>query len=73
MVHFAKISCSLVNFEVFRVLGAASSNKKLKKQQMDTFSPLIKAWKHKGITKINKMLKKKIESSFTFGTFKLFL
>ena len=40
---------------------------------MHTFSPLIKAWKQKGITKINKILKEKIESSFTFGTFKLFL
>ena len=28
---------------------------------MDTFSPLIKAWKQKGITKTNKMLKKKLK------------
>ena len=41
---------------------------------MVTFSPLIKTWKQKGITKTHKTLKqKKIESSFTFGTFKLFL
>ena len=40
---------------------------------MDTFLPLIKAWKQKGITKTHKMLKKKFESSFTFVTFKLFL
>ena len=39
---------------------------------MDTFLPLIKAWKQKGITKNHKMLKKKFESSFTFDTFKLF-
>ena len=28
---------------------------------MDTFSPLIKAWKQKGITKTNKMLEKKLK------------
>ena len=39
---------------------------------MDTFLPLIKAWKQKGITETHKMLKKKFESSFTFVTFKLF-
>ena len=27
---------------------------------MDTFLPLIKAWKQKGITKTHKMLKKKL-------------
>ena len=39
---------------------------------MDTWLPLIKAWKQKDIKKIHELLKKKIESSFTFDTFKLF-
>ena len=38
---------------------------------MDTCLPLFKAWKQKGIKNPHKTLKK-IESSFTFDTFKLF-
>ena len=39
---------------------------------MDTWLPLIKAWKQKDSQKTHKLLKIKIESSFTFNTFKLF-
>ena len=39
---------------------------------MDTWLPLIKAWKQKDIKKPHKLLKKIFESSFTFDTFKLF-
>ena len=41
---------------------AVSNNKKLKKtQEMDTFSPLIKAWKQKGMTKTHKRWKKNLK------------
>ena len=38
---------------------------------MDTWLPIIKAWKQKDIKKTHKLLKK-IESSLTIDTFKVF-
>ena len=72
MVNFAKHFLFLSEFWNILNLGAVSSKKVKKKQQMDTWLPLIKAWKQDDIKKPYKLLKKKFESSFTFDTFKLF-
>ena len=72
MITLVNTSCSLMNFELFGLLGAffqVIKSKKPLKVYIFTLNYTLKTKKHQ---KIKKRWKIFFESSFTFGAFKLF-
>ena len=66
MVHYTNISCSLVYFELFQILGAFFKHYKVTSKQMDKYLSSIKAQKLKVIKKPLKYWKKNLDCSFTY-------
>ena len=68
MVQLVKISCSLLNFELFQILETIFKHYKVTSQQMDIYVSL----KDPKIEMMQKKLIFFLESSFTVCTFILF-